>query len=199
MKSSAMDRGSAHGRTPWSTMTIARVGLLMLLAFSSSSDAVSAQDPAMPADDAEQIKTVDTDTLSLWLKARFSEAEFARLKAEDLSLEAHYCSCSDRPKPHFPYAAVLLKTPRGDLVARPELREVSLGFTAIAVRSGDRYCAVESENDCYGSFADLCEFTDFRFGPSLAAFFPTCKSDEDEAASALPARALPASAEPPRR
>jgi len=194
-----MDRGSAHGRTPWSTMTIARVGLLMLLAFSSSSDAVSAQDPAMPADDAEQIKTVDTDTLSLWLKARFNEAELARLQPEDLSIEPHYCSCSDRPKRHFPYPIVLLKTPKGDLLVRPEVREFSVGFTALAVRFGNRYCAVESESECYGSFADACDFTDFRYGPSLAAFFPGCKSDEDEAASSLPPGELPVAAESPHR
>jgi hypothetical protein len=73
---------------------------------------------------------------------------------------------------------VLLRTPKGDLVTRPEPRESAVSFTALAVRYGTQYCDVEAEESCYGSFADICEFTDFRYGPYLAEYFPTCKSDE---------------------
>jgi len=70
---------------------------------------------------------------------------------------------------------VLFTTPRGDLVVRPEGGENMAKFTPLAVRTGDQYCKVESEENCYGSFANVCEFTDFRYGPLLQPFFPTCK------------------------
>jgi len=69
----------------------------------------------------------------------------------------------------------LFTTPRGDLVVRPEGGENMAKFTPLAVRTGDQYCKVESEEHCYGSFANVCEFTDFRYGPLLQPFFPTCK------------------------
>lgn len=59
-------------------------------------------------------------------------------------------------------------------------------FTALAVKYGTRYCAVDKP-DCYGSFAQPCDFTDFRYGPTLAQFFPTCKTDDADAA-AMPLR-----------
>ena len=118
--------------------------------------------------------------LSLWLKGRFSEAELAALRPEDLDIESHYCGCYDKPKAHFPYTFFLLRTPKGDLVARPDSNEGALTFALLAVRYGDRYCQVESEEDCYGSFQEPCDFTDFRYGPYLKEFFPTCKSEETE-------------------
>lgn len=62
-------------------------------------------------------------------------------------------------------------------MARPERHELALEFTTLAVRYGTRYCAVD-EPDCYGWFEQPCDFTDFRYGPTLAPFFPTCKADE---------------------
>jgi hypothetical protein len=147
------------------------------------SDQARAHDPAMPGH-PEEIKTIAMGGLSLWLEARFSAAELEGLLAGDVNIESHYCGCYDQPKPHFPYPVVLFKTPKGDLVARPESREGALSFTPLAVRFGDRYCKLESEQDCYGSFPDPCEFTDFRFGPHLEPFFPTCK--EQESGSAMP-------------
>jgi hypothetical protein len=97
-----------------------------------------------------------------------------------LTLEGHYCGCYDKPKKHFPYSVVLLKTPRGDLVARPERREGSLSFTPLATKSGDQYCELGSEASCYGAFANPCDFTDFRYGPSLLAYFPSCMSEAAE-------------------
>ena len=53
-------------------------------------------------------------------------------------------------------------------------------ITRLAVRHGDRYCDVDSEDQCYGTFAHPCEFSDFRYGRQLAPYFPTCKSVEPD-------------------
>ena len=89
-----------------------------------------------------------------------------------------YCGCTDTPRKHFPYSVVVFKTGAGDLVARPERHELAVTFTVLAIRYGDRYCSVDLEEPCYGSFSHPCEFTDFRYGTFLEQFFPTCKSDE---------------------
>jgi len=94
------------------------------------------------------------------------------------STRAHWydCSCYDRPVQHFPYSIVVFEMSQHDLVARPERREGSLTFSPLAHRYGTRYCTLDSERDCYGDFPHPCDFTDFRFGPYLAEYFPTCKS-----------------------
>ena len=111
----------------------------------------------------------------LWLKVRFSDAELQQLQAGDLRMESYYCGCYDKPIKHFPYSIILLRTPKGDLVARPDMKDVAVSFTPLAIRYETRYCDVDSE-ECYGSFSHVCDFTDFRYGPYLAKFFPTCKS-----------------------
>ena len=113
-------------------------------------------------------KAAELNRVSPWLGTQLSEAS---------KFESYYCSCYDEPIKHYPYPIVVLKTPNGDLVARPEGTDGTLFFTPLAVRYGNRYCEVGSETDCYGSFAHPCEFTDFRYGPYLAEFFPTCKSE----------------------
>jgi hypothetical protein len=90
------------------------------------------------------------------------------------------CGCYDQPVKHFPYSIVVFEMPQADLVTRPERREGGLTFSPLAHRYGDRYCALDSEQDCYGSFSHPCDFTDFRFGPVLAEYFPTCKSTDQE-------------------
>ena len=102
------------------------------------------------------------------------------MQAGDLTVEPHFCGCNDKPKRHFPYRMVVIKTPKGDLVARPENIEVSVSFTALAVRWGNQYCDVDAESSCFGSFSDPCDFSDFRYGPHLSIFFPTCKLEETE-------------------
>ena len=136
-----------------------------------------ADDTVVTRDQAEPDRAVAMSGMSVWLKARFSQTELEGLRAGDLRVESYYCGCYDQPNKHYPYSIVLLKTPRGDLVARPEGTDGALSFTPLAVRYGNRYCEVGSETDCYGSFSHPCEFTDFRYGPYLAEFFPTCKSD----------------------
>ena len=133
------------------------------------------QESAKSTLNAEQSKALDG--ISNWLLARFSQSELEALRPGELWLESHFCGCNDVPTKHFPYAVVLLATPKGDLVARPERHEIVVRFTALAVRYGDRYCDLESEANCYGSFPHPCDFTDFRYGRLLIDFFPTCKAD----------------------
>lgn len=92
-------------------------------------------------------------------------------------MEPYFCGCYDKPNKHFPYSIVLLKTSKGDLVTRPERLEGAVTYTPLAVRRENQYCELDSEKQCYGSFSDPCEFTDYRFGPFLAPFFPTCKAE----------------------
>lgn len=126
---------------------------------------------------AEQIGTLELDGISGWLRARFSAQELESLSPGDLTMESHFCGCTDVPKKHFPSAFVVLSTPKGDLLARPDGHEAVVHFTALAVRRDLLYCDPEAEASCYGSFAHPCEFTDFRYGPQLARFFPTCKTE----------------------
>jgi hypothetical protein len=160
-----------QSRTNW-VLRALMSGLLALVVLSGKA---YAHDPG-----GEGIEAIAVGELSLWLKTRFSESELQALRLEDLGIELHYCGCYDRPKPHFPYPIVLFKTPRGDLVARPDTTEGAVSFVPLAVKHGERYCAVGSEQDCYGSFSEPCDFTDFRYGPLLEQFFPTCKSTEAE-------------------
>ena len=118
--------------------------------------------------------------VSGWFKDRFSEAELQRYLPEDFQIEAHACGCYDEPEPHYPYLLVFFNTPKGDLVGRPDRRGVDTVITRLAVRHGDRYCDVDSEDQCYGTFAHPCEFSDFRYGLQLARYFPTCKSAEPD-------------------
>lgn len=126
---------------------------------------------------AEEKKAVELNRMSPWSKAQLSEADRERPPAGNQRLESYYCSCYDEPDKHYPYSIVVLKTPNGDVVARLEGTDGALFFTPLAVRYGNRYCKLGSDKDCYGSFSHPCEFTDFRYGPYLAQFFPTCKSE----------------------
>ncbi|HKQ26061.1 MAG TPA: hypothetical protein VJT81_16560 [Burkholderiales bacterium] len=136
-----------------------------------------AQESSKSTLNAEQSRALDLEGISNWLRDRFSQNELEALRPGELWLESHFCGCNDVPTKHFPYAVVLLGTPKGDLVARPERHEMAVRFTALAVRYGDRYCDLESETTCYGSFPHPCDFTDFRYGGLLVDFFPTCKAD----------------------
>jgi hypothetical protein len=100
--------------------------------------------------------------------------------AGDSSAQWYDCGCYDEPSKHYPYSIVVFKAPERDLVTRPERREGALTFSPLAVRYGTRYCAVELEQNCYGSFSHPCDFTDFRYGPTLAEYFPTCKAEGDD-------------------
>ena len=118
-----------------------------------------------------------------WFKSRFSEAELGTYRREDFDIEQELCSCYDRPVPHYPYVLMLFSTPKGDLVGRPERRGFDTVIIPLAVRFGERYCEVDAEDECYGSFANACDFSDFRYGEELAPYFPDCL--EVEADSSL--------------
>ncbi len=163
-------------RTKWIVLALMSAALALLV----WSDRIHGRDVETPKANPDTKRIIAIGGLSLWLKGRFSEAELAALRPEDLDIESHYCGCYDKPKAHFPYTFFLLRTPKGDLVARPDSNEGALTFALLAVRYGDRYCQVESEEDCYGSFQEPCDFTDFRYGPYLKEFFPTCKSEDTE-------------------
>lgn len=90
------------------------------------------------------------------------------------------CGCYDAPVKHFPYSVVVFEMSDHDVVVRPERHEAGFTFVALANRYGERYCSLDSQQDCYGSFKDVCAFTDARFGPALEPFFPKCKVDEPE-------------------
>lgn len=128
-------------------------------------------------DSTSQDAATKPDGPAVWPRVRFLASELQELRLGNLEVEAHFCGCYDKPTKHYPYALVLLKTSKGDLVARPERLEGAVAYTPLAVRRGNEYCELESEAQCYGSFADPCDFTDHRYGPNLAPFFPTCKDD----------------------
>lgn len=160
--------------------SVAKIAVLLVAAGSSLillAGTAWARDPAAPPRESQQARAVNIEGVSRWLQGRFSEAELDALRPDELRVESHYCSCEDTPHPHYPYTVVLFLTPRGTLVARPEGREGAVTITPLAVRHDTRYCELESEASCYGSFAHPCEFTDFRYGPTLSQFFPSCKSD----------------------
>jgi hypothetical protein len=136
-----------------------------------------AGEPAARQVRADEKNASTPNGMSRWLKAQLSESERERPAGGSQGVEAYYCSCYDEPIKHYPYSIVVLKTPNGDLVARPEGTDGALFFTPLAIRYGNRYCEIGSEKDCYCSFSHPCEFTDFRYGPYLAEFFPTCKSE----------------------
>jgi len=159
-------------------MNFILVILLSCAAFLGASTCTARE---LASDQVEHGHALHAGSLATWFRHKFSQAELEGLRPGEVEVESHSCGCYDQPKKHFPYLVVVVRTPKGDLVLRPELQEGAASFTPIAVRSGMRYCEVETEGACYGSFEDPCDFTDARFGPHLAAYFPTCKSDESQA------------------
>lgn len=155
---------------------------LAFLSLAANAQAGEAENAEQGADRAGSF---DMQGVSVWFKNRFSEAELQTYKAEDFRIESHACSCYDRPEPHYPYLLVFFSTPKGDLVGRPDRRGVETVIARLAVRHGDQYCDVDSEDQCYGSFSSPCEFSDFRYGPQLARYFPTCKVIDPDPGSEL--------------
>jgi hypothetical protein len=140
--------------------------------------AVNAQfvDLDSPRQGSGEPGSFDMEGVSAWFRERFTAAELESYQPEDFRIESHMCGCYDRPEPHYPYLLVFFTTPKGDLVGRLDRRGLDTIITRLAVRHGERYCDLESENECYGSFSDPCDFSDYRYGRQLAPYFPTCKS-----------------------
>ncbi len=156
---------------------ITLVSTVAALALMAGSANCLADDPTMQTDPPTQIGAIQQVGRPDWPRARFSANELQGLNLQNLEMEPHFCGCYDKPNKHYPYLVVLLKTSQGDLVTRPERMEGAVTYMPLAVRRGSQYCELESEKPCYGSFPDPCEFTDFRYGPHLAPYFPTCKAD----------------------
>lgn len=156
---------------------ITLVSIVAALALVATSAGCLANDSTAPKNETAQNGAKESDGLAVWPRARFLASELQGLHLGDLEVEAHFCGCYDKPNKHYPYAIVLLKTSKGDLVARPERLEGAVAYMPLAVRRGDQYCELDSEAQCYGSFPDPCDFTDHRYGPHLAPFFPTCKAE----------------------
>ena len=174
MKFSSVNNAWATARTHMRALVLPLAVASLMLAFTQSE--VQAQERVRALEQERQpARPSGLDGVAEWMKERFSQAEIEQFSADDFRVEPHFCSCSDKPEPHVPYAVVLFTTPKGDLVARAEPQEQSAKFTPLAVRNGDQYCELESEDKCYGSFSHVCEFTDFRYGPMLEPYFPTCK------------------------
>lgn len=145
------------------------------------------------------VASFDMEGVSVWFRQKFSEAELQTYRPEDFRIESRMCNCYDRPDPHYPYIFVIFSTPKGDLIGRPERRGFDTIITRLAVRHGERYCDVDAEDQCYGSFSNPCEFSDFQFESQLAPYFPTCKqpdtdhdTDSDTGLNPVGFRALPA-------
>jgi hypothetical protein len=156
---------------------ITLVCIFAALAFVATSGGCLANDSTTPKDETAQNGAAKPDGSPAWPRTRFFASELQGLQLGDLQVEAHFCGCYDKPNKHYPYALVLLKTSKGDLVTRPERLEGAVTYMPLAVRRGNQYCQLESETQCYGSFSDPCEFTDDRYGTMLAPYFPTCKTD----------------------
>lgn len=154
----------------------------MVFAFTFFSGEVSAQDRDRDnsSQGSGQLGSFEMEGVSDWIKQKFTVTELQKYQPEDFRIEPHLCGCYDRPVPHYPYILVFFTTPKGDLVGRPDQRGLDTIITRLAVRHGERYCEVESEERCYGSFSNPCEFSDFRFGSQLAEYFPTCKAIEPD-------------------
>lgn len=159
------------------------LGLFSLQANAQNGDAENARR------DSGQGGSFYMEGVADWFRDRFPEGEPETYQPEEFRIESHSCNCYDRPIPHYPYLFVIFSTPKGDLVGRPDRRGVDTVITRLAVRYGERYCDLDSEDACYGSFSDPCDFSDYRYGHQLAAYFPTCKAVEpDEGPGLTPTR-----------
>ena len=156
---------------------ITLVSIVAALALATASGGCLANDSTIQKEELTQNGATKPDGPPVWPRTRFFASDLQGLELGDLQVEAHFCGCNDKPIKHFPYSLVLLKTSKGDLVARPERLEGAVTYTPLAVRHGDRYCELESETQCHGSFPDPYDFIDYMYGPHLAPFFPTCKDE----------------------
>jgi hypothetical protein len=163
-----IDAHLMHMNRPMYFLRIALLGLLLAAGMAHANEPEAQPRGVAP-------RTLNLEQLAEWLAGVYSEAEFRALPPDAITLQSSQCSCYDEPTAHYPYLLVVLSTPRGDLILRPDQRELQVSFVKLAMRQGDLYCSVEAGSECYGRFESVCHFTDFRYGPTLAPFFPTCK------------------------
>jgi len=111
-----------------------------------------------------------------WIKKEMSDTDIAALERNDLRVSGDICSCFDS-KPHYPYAIVKISTEKSSLLARIEGNENGFRLRPIAIQRGNKYFSSDSDDAYFGEYQSICDFTDARFGPRLAPFFPDCKTD----------------------
>lgn len=168
---------SASVRRTWRRL-VAHAALATMLSVGLFVSQAQADRPT----DGRQAGSFDMEGVAVWFRNKFSEAELQDYRPEDFRIESQMCNCSDRPEPHYPYIMVFFSTPKGDLVGRPDRKGFETVITRLAVRYGQEYCSVDSEDECYGSFSHPCDFSDFRYGAQLAPYFPSCKLIESDPA-----------------
>ena len=98
-----------------------------------------------------------------------SQSEIDALSVTDFGMEVRPLQLRGPARAAFSLSRRAVHDAKGDLVARAEAHEQTPRFTPLAVRKGDQYCNLESEEQCYGSFASVCEFTDLRDGPTRSS------------------------------
>jgi hypothetical protein len=170
----------ASGRMP-ARPAVRSVIAALALAVSLCSIPASAQ-AQRPANPTQPEGSFSMEGVADWVVKKFTQAELESSRPGDFGIESQMCSCTDRPEPHYPYILVFFNTPKGDLVGRPDRKGFETVIARLAVRHGEEYCDVDSEDECYGSFSHPCDFSDFRYGSQLAPYFPTCKLAEPDAA-----------------
>ena len=70
-----------------------------------------------------------------------------------------------------------LGTKKSSFLARIEGNETAFRLRPIAIQKGKKYFLSDSDDTYFGEFESTCDFTDARYGPRLAQFFPDCKAD----------------------
>lgn len=114
-----------------------------------------------------------------WLKKEMSASDLAALSKDNLQISGEVCSCSD-PKPHYPYALLKFSLKNSSFIVRVEGHEAGFRLRSIAIQRGSRYFLNDGEEVYFGEYDTTCDFIDARFGPTLAPFFPDCKTSAAE-------------------
>src|SRR5260370_28753833 len=152
---------------------ITLVSIVAALALVATSGGCLANDSTTQKNEATKNGATEPDGLAVWPRARFLASELQELRLGDLEVEALFCGCYDKPNKHFPYAIVLLKTSKGDLVTRPQRLERAVAYTPVAGRRCNPSCGVDADGPCYRSFPHPRDFPAPIYSRALAPFFPT--------------------------
>src|SRR5512143_3915963 len=100
-----------------------RISIALLVSGLLIAGASQGQDLA-PRAQRPPARSVDTESMAVWLKGLYTEEEFRALSPNQVSMTPQQCGCYDKPVKHYPYAVVILATPKGELILRPEQREM---------------------------------------------------------------------------
>jgi hypothetical protein len=152
--------------------------VILVVAFGGGSLRCNAQDLPYKNPSAALDDKYDPTGIVRLLETRYTPDELEAPHDGQMQIEPVLCGCYDKPKKHYPYTFVLLKTPKADWLVRADGNEAMVQFVGFAVRQGEQYCDLDDKSRCFGDFAHPCDFTDYRFGAKLRRFFPTCLSED---------------------